>query len=51
MQTMKYYSVLKRDEIAGHWWLSFVILATQKVEIRRIMVQSKPRQIVRETLS
>jgi hypothetical protein len=28
-----------------------VILDTQKAEIRRIMVQSKPRQIVQETLS
>jgi hypothetical protein len=28
-----------------------VILATQEAKIRRIMVQSQPRQIVRETLS
>jgi hypothetical protein len=28
-----------------------VILATQQAEIRRIMVQSQPRQIVRKTLS
>jgi hypothetical protein len=28
-----------------------VILATQEAEIRRIMVQSQPRQIVSETLS
>jgi hypothetical protein len=28
-----------------------VILATQKVEIRRIEMQSQPRQIVCETLS
>jgi hypothetical protein len=28
-----------------------VILATQEAEIRRIMVQSQPRQIVQETLS
>jgi hypothetical protein len=28
-----------------------VILATQEAEIRRIAVQSQPRQIVRETLS
>jgi hypothetical protein len=32
-------------------WLRPVILATQKAEIRRIMVQSQPRQIVHETLS
>jgi hypothetical protein len=28
-----------------------VILATQEAEIKRIMVQSQPRQIVLETLS
>jgi hypothetical protein len=28
-----------------------VILATQETEIRRIVVQSQPRQIVQETLS
>jgi hypothetical protein len=28
-----------------------VILATQEAEIRRILVQSQPRQIVHETLS
>jgi hypothetical protein len=28
-----------------------IILATQEVEIRRIAIQSQPRQIVRETLS
>jgi hypothetical protein len=28
-----------------------LILATQKAEIRRITVQSQPRQIVHETLS
>jgi hypothetical protein len=28
-----------------------LILATQEAEIRRIMVQSQPRQIVHETLS
>jgi hypothetical protein len=28
-----------------------VILATQEAEIRRIMVQSQPRQIAHETLS
>jgi hypothetical protein len=28
-----------------------IILATQEAEIKRIMVQSQPRQIVHETLS
>jgi hypothetical protein len=32
-------------------WLMPVILATQEAEIRRIKIQSLPRQIVRETLS
>jgi hypothetical protein len=36
---------------AGHPWLTPVILAPQKQEIRRIAVWSQPRQIVRETLS
>jgi hypothetical protein len=33
------------------WWLTPVILATQKAEIRRITVQSQSRQIVCKTLS
>jgi hypothetical protein len=37
--------------LAGRWWLTPVMLATQEAEIRRIMVQSQPRQIVCETLS
>jgi hypothetical protein len=36
---------------ARHWWLTPVILVTQEAEIRRIVVQSQPREIVRETLS
>jgi hypothetical protein len=31
--------------------LTPIILATQEAEIRRIMVQNQPRQIVHETLS
>jgi hypothetical protein len=37
---------------AGHWQLKkAVILAFQEAEIRRIVVQSQPGQIVCETLS
>jgi hypothetical protein len=32
-------------------WLMPVVLAIQEVEIRRIAVQSQPREIVIETLS
>jgi hypothetical protein len=35
---------------ARSWWLTSVILATQKAEIRKIKVQSQPGQIVLETL-
>jgi hypothetical protein len=34
-------------KLAGHWWLTPVILA----EIRRTVVQSQPRQIAHKTLS
>jgi hypothetical protein len=42
---------LSESRIAGHWWLTRVILATQKAEIRRITVQSQPQQTVHKTLS
>jgi hypothetical protein len=37
--------------IARCWWLTPVILATQEVEIRRIVVRSQPGQIVHKTPS
>jgi hypothetical protein len=37
--------------VARHWWFMHVILATREAEIRRITVQSQPRQIVHETQS
>jgi hypothetical protein len=34
---------------AGQPWLTIVILATWEAEIRRIVIQDQPRQIVRRT--
>jgi hypothetical protein len=43
---------LKEKKIlARQWWLMPVILATWEAEIRRIKVQSQPRQTVHKTLS
>jgi hypothetical protein len=42
---------LRNKMSARYWWLTPIILTTQEAEIRRIMVQSQPRQIVYETLS
>jgi hypothetical protein len=41
----------KNNIKARHQWLRPVILANQEAEIRRIMVESQPRQIVCETVS
>jgi hypothetical protein len=43
--------IFKESCLAGCWWLTPVILATQETEIRRIAIQSQSRQIVQETLS
>jgi hypothetical protein len=42
---------LKREKVAGPWWLTPIILATPEAEIRRFTVQSQPGQIVHESLS
>jgi hypothetical protein len=39
-----YKSITEKKD--GHQWLTPIILATQEAEIRRIEVQSQPRQIV-----
>jgi hypothetical protein len=36
---------------AGGWWLTPVILASQEVEMKRIVVLSQPEQTVCEILS
>jgi hypothetical protein len=41
-----YYFGRREIGICQYWWLTPIILATQEAEIRRITVQSQPRQIV-----
>jgi hypothetical protein len=41
----------KRLWLAGHQWLTPVILAIQEAEISRIAVRNQPRQIVHKILS
>jgi hypothetical protein len=47
----KFAQFLKIRILAGCWWLTPVILATQEAEIRRITVRSQPGQIVLKTVS
>jgi hypothetical protein len=44
-------STSRLGKIAEHRRLSLAILATRVAKIKRITVQSQPRQIVRKTLS
>jgi hypothetical protein len=37
---------VRKNAGAWHQWITIIILATQKAEIRRITVQNQPRQIV-----
>jgi hypothetical protein len=43
------FKPIKLQVCAKHQWFILIILATQEEEIRRITVQSQPRQIVQET--
>jgi hypothetical protein len=40
------FQKVKKCILAGHWWLTPVILATWEADIRRIMVQGHPKQII-----
>jgi hypothetical protein len=50
-RSIKGMAYSKSSILAGCQWLTPVILDTQEEEIRRIVVQSHPRQIVTKTLS
>jgi hypothetical protein len=41
----------KMPNLARHWWLKPVILATQEAEIRKIVVRNQPGQIACEIVS
>jgi hypothetical protein len=50
-QAYKARPYLKNTKEARRRWLTPVILATQEAEIRKILIEASPRQIVHETLS
>jgi hypothetical protein len=35
-------SMIIKQETAGHWWLTPIILATQEAKFRRTLVRSQP---------
>jgi hypothetical protein len=43
--------IKKSHFVTRHWWLTPVILPTQEADIRRIVFQSQPGQIVPKTQS
>jgi hypothetical protein len=51
LEKLLQYGIKKKHNVARCQWLTPIIVATQDAEIRRITVQSQPRQIVCETLS
>jgi hypothetical protein len=47
-----YSSILisnKKEIIAGHWWLTLIILITWEVEMGRVVVQGQLMQKIHET--
>jgi hypothetical protein len=44
------FPTLESLSLAGRWWLTAIILATQEAEIRRIEVRRQPGQTVGEIL-
>jgi hypothetical protein len=44
-------TIITNKNVAGHWRLTPIILATEETAIRRITIQIQPMQIVSKTLS